>query len=260
MHWMDPDSPQTSDPIRWFASNLSFYSQWTGMTKQRKEAKTSLAPLRLSRPRYSKFIKGRLEKEGFNLLTSPGDRGSQECFSTLHTGIDLIVNRLLAKKEESRPPFDKSKLSFLQFATRTIILFLTGSWAYMKSIESIGTTLDGMTLSHWQACFDLRQKRSHTKKGSFMQCITGGPPMDSSNSMNEGRKAGFLYEDSNKKKKGQTISYWMRKSSFCGFTLPPSEMREPSIGGSQSMKILPFLTCNSPLSVSIQYLSKWTFL
>ena len=77
----------------------------------------------------------------------------------------------------------------------------------MKSIESIGTTLDGMTLSHWQACFDLRQKRSHTKKGSFMQCITGGPPMDSSNSMNEGRKAGFLYEDSNKKKKGQTISY-----------------------------------------------------
>lgn len=53
----------------------------------------------------------------------------------------------------------------------------------------------------------LAQKRSHTKKGSFMQCITGGPPMDSSNSMNEGRsmrKAGFLYEDSNKKKKGQT--------------------------------------------------------
>jgi hypothetical protein len=34
--------------------------------------------------------------------------------------------------------------------------------------------------------------------------------MDSSNSMNEGRsmrKAGFLYEDSNKKEKGQTISY-----------------------------------------------------
>ena len=60
--------------------------------------------------------------------------------------------------------------------------------------------------------FDLRQKRSHTKKGSFMQCITGGPPMDSSLSMNEGgsmRKAGFLYEDSNKKKKGQTISYWI---------------------------------------------------
>lgn len=58
------------------------------MTKQRNEAKTSLAPLRLSRPRYSFFIKGRLEKDGFNLLTSPGDRGSQECFSTLHTGID----------------------------------------------------------------------------------------------------------------------------------------------------------------------------
>lgn len=33
--------------------------------------------------------------------------------------------------------------------------------------------------------------------------------MDSSNSMNEGRsmrKAGFLYEDSNKKEKGQTKS------------------------------------------------------
>ena len=32
-------------------------------------------------------------------------------------------------------------------------------------------------------------------KGSFMQCITGGPPVDSSNSMNEGgsmRKADFL--------------------------------------------------------------------
>lgn len=59
--------------------------------------------------------------------------------------------------------------------------------------------------------FDLRQKRSHRKKGSFMQWITGRPPMDSSNSMNEGRsmrKAGFLYEDSNKKEKGQTISYW----------------------------------------------------
>ena len=52
---------------------------------------------------------------------------------------------------------------------------------------------------------EAKEKRSHTKKGSFMQCITGGPPMDSSNSMNEGRsmrKAGFLYEDSNKKKKG----------------------------------------------------------
>ena len=43
-----------------------------------------------------------------------------------------------------------------------------------------------------------------------MQCITGGPPMDSSNSMNEGRsmrKAGFLDENENKKEKGQTISY-----------------------------------------------------
>ena len=60
--------------------------------------------------------------------------------------------------------------------------------------------------------FDLIQKKSHTKKGSFMQCITGGPPMDSFNSMNEGRsmrKAGFLYENSNKKEKGKTISYWI---------------------------------------------------
>lgn len=69
---------------------------------------------------------------------------------------ELIVNRLLAKKEESRPPFDKSKLSFLQFATRTIILFLTGSWAYIQSIESIGTTpwlewlcLTGRHVSTW---------------------------------------------------------------------------------------------------------------
>lgn len=105
-------------------------------------------------------------------------------------------------------------------------------------------------------------------KGSFMQCITGGPPMDSSNSMNEGgsiRKAGFLYEDSKRKRIQPYISYgricdWMRNLIFCGLTLPPSEMRETSIGGSQSMKILPFLTCNSPLSVSIQYLIKWTFL
>ncbi|KAJ8613853.1 hypothetical protein MRB53_036532 [Persea americana] len=43
----------------------------------------------------------------------------------------------------------------------------------------------------------------------------------------------------------------MRKSSLCGLTLPPSEMRETSIGGSQSMKMLPFHTCNSPLSVRL---------
>lgn len=77
------------------------------------------------------------------------------------------MNRLLAKKEESRSTFDKNKLSFLsfssrvsfrflQFSTRTIILFLTGSWAYMKSIESIGTTpwlewlcLTGRHVSTW---------------------------------------------------------------------------------------------------------------
>lgn len=33
-------------------------------------------------------------------------------------GKSLIV-KVLGKKEESHPPFDKSKLSFLQFATRT---------------------------------------------------------------------------------------------------------------------------------------------
>lgn len=41
------------------------------MTKQRNEAKTSLALLRLSKPRYSKFIKGRLEKNGFNISGYP---------------------------------------------------------------------------------------------------------------------------------------------------------------------------------------------
>lgn len=53
-------------------------------------------------------------------------------------------------------------------------------------------------------------KEKSYKEGLFHGMHNGRAPMDSSNSMNEGRsmrKAGFLYEDSNKKKKGQTISY-----------------------------------------------------
>lgn len=55
-------------------------------------------------------------------------------------------------------------------------------------------------------------KEKSYKEGLFHGMHNGRAPMDSSNSMNEGRsmrKAGFLYEDSNKKKKGQTISYWI---------------------------------------------------
>ena len=36
-------------------------------------------------------------------------------------------------------------------------------------------------------------KENTKKKGSFIQCITGGPPMDSSNSMNEGRSMRNLF-------------------------------------------------------------------
>jgi hypothetical protein len=55
------------------------------------------------------------------------------------------------------------------------------------------------------------KKRSHTKKGSFMQCIMGGPPMvwiPPSQWMKGGVRGTSSKWRFKQKEKGQTISYW----------------------------------------------------